>query len=313
MFLANYRHQAYFLHRIAKENFTFGNIIRYSTILLPITMMNSKSLLIFSLMLLSLTSFGQNPENIDSYLQKRTPEPFLFSVTTLTQEDLKWSLDYSASYGERVTGPFGYEGVGQNFAVKGYLGKQFTLYANAALGFSGKDHVTSMQHAEVLHDFIGGKKNIGLRFGIGLGATRDYSNVKSLMSRVALSYDADRWKAGGNLLLEKAFADNRDAIDVITSVGFHYRLAGQFYGGLEAVGEDLEGFWDKEEAEGGAKLLLGPSLNMTSKNSKLFFSLSGGPVFYATQNQVSNTSAIRDLPTQPGMTIRARVVFNLTD
>jgi hypothetical protein len=276
-------------------------------------MMYNKSILLFFTLLFAISSLAQSPEANDILVPKRTPEPFLFSVTTLTREDLKWSMDYSASYGERVTGPFGYEGIGQNFALKGYLGKQFTLYANAALGFSGKDNVASMQHAEVLHDFVGGRKNLGLRLGAGVGATRDYSNVKSLMTRITLSYDATCWKAGGNLLLEKAFGNNRDAIDVITSFGFHYRLRGNLYGGFETVGEDLEGFWDPEEAEGGAKLLLGPSLNMTSKNSKVFFSVSGGPVFYATRNELSNTGAIRDLPSQPGMTIRARVVFNLTE
>ena len=273
----------------------------------------NKTILFLVILLFSFPSFSQTHEANELLVVKRTPEPFLFSVTTLTREDLKWSMDYSASYGERVTGPFGYEGIGQNFALKGYLGKQFTLYANAALGFSGKDNVASMQHAEVLHDFLGGRKNLGLRLGVGVGATRDYSNVKSLMTRIALSYDATSWKAGGNLLLEKAFGNNRDAIDVITSFGFHYRLRNNFYGGFETVGEDLEGFWDPKEAEGGAKLLVGPSLNMTSKNSKVFFSVSGGPVFYATRNELSNTGAIRDLPSQPGMTIRARVVFNLTE
>jgi len=276
-------------------------------------MIYNKAIFLLFALLFAFSCFSQTPEANNIVVTKRTPEPFLFSVTTLTREDLKWSIDYSASYGDRVTGPFGYEGIGQNLALKGYLGRQFTLYANAALGFSGKDKVASMQHAEVLHDFIGGRKNLGLRLGAGVGATRDYSNVKSLMTRIAISYDAMRWKAGGNLLLEKAFGINRDAIDVITSFGFHYRLKGNLYGGFETVGEDLEGFWDPKEAEGGAKLLLGPSLNMTSKNSKVFFSVSGGPVFYATRNELTNTGAIRDLPSQPGMTIRARVVFNLTE
>jgi hypothetical protein len=54
---------------------------------------------------------------------RRTPDPFLFSMTTLTQEDLKWSLNYLSSYGERVDGPFGYDGISQQIGIKGYLGK----------------------------------------------------------------------------------------------------------------------------------------------------------------------------------------------
>lgn len=65
----------------------------------------------------------QNPKEVDLYLVKRTPEPFLFSVTALTPEDLKWSLDYPGSYGERVSGPSGYNGINQQLAVKGYTRK----------------------------------------------------------------------------------------------------------------------------------------------------------------------------------------------
>ncbi len=221
-------------------------------------------------------------------------------------------MDYSGSYGEKVSGPFGYDGIGQQLAVKGYLGKRFTLYANASFGFPGQEQVASAQQAEIIRNFIGGRKMLGLRLGVGVGVRRDYSNVKSLLSRITASYDAPRWKAGGNILFEKALAENRDEIDVITSLGFHYRLFGNLYGGMEAVGEDLEGFWDENEAEGGAKLLVGPSLNMSPKNSRFSFSVSGGPVFYATHSLVTNPEAIRELPSQSGLTVRARIIFNLS-
>lgn len=249
----------------------------------------------------------------DIFTAKRTPEPFLFSVTTLTPGDLKWSFSYAGSYGERVAGPFGYDGINQQFGIKGYLGKRLTLFANAALGFPGEINVTSAQQAEIIRDIIiGGKNNYGLRLGAGAGFRRDYKNVKSVLSRLTFSYEASRWKTGGNILFEKAFGSNRDAVDIITSLGFHYRLVGTLYGGFEAVGEDLEGFWDTEEAEGGAKLMVGPSLNMAPKKSRVSFSLSGGPVIYATQNQVTNPEAIRELPSQAGLIVRARVIFNLS-
>jgi hypothetical protein len=273
--------------------------------------MNNKLFVSLISVIIGVSAIAQNPKENDFYSVKRTPEPFLFSVTTLTPEDFKWSIDYSGSYGERVSGPFGYDGIGQQFAVKGYIGKQITLYANIALGLQS-DNTASAQQVELIRNFLGGKKNQGLSLGVGLGVRRDYTNVKSMLSRVTLNYEATRWKAGGNLLFEKAFANNRDAIDVITSLGFHYRLAGNLYGGIEAVGEDLEGFWDEEEAEGGAKLLVGPSLNMTPQKSRLSFSLSGGPVFYGTQNQRTNPEAIRELPSQSGLMVRARVLFNLS-
>lgn len=274
--------------------------------------MDKKFLAFTIAVMIGVTAIAQTQDKSDLPATKKAPASFLFSETTLTPEDLSWSLDYSTSYGERVAGPFGYEGIGQQLGIKGYLGKRMTLFANAALGIPHNDNVSSAQQAEIIRDFIGGKTKQGLRLGAGLGVSRDYSNVKSLLSRVTVSYDAPRWRAGGNILFEKAFAQNRDKIDVITSLGVHYRLLGSLYGGIETVGEDLEGFWDKEEAEGGAKLLVGPSLNMTTNNSRISFSISGGPVIYATRNQISNPEALRELPSQSGLTLRTKVIFNLS-
>lgn len=271
------------------------------------------------LIFISLISFvfwgptlAQSPNEDADFTVRETPEPFMFSVSTLTPEDLSWSLNYSGSYGDKVAGPFGFDGVAQQFAVKGYLGSRFTLYAHAAFGFAAGENVMSAQQAEVLRDFIGGKRGQGLRLGAGLGIGRDFSNVKNALGRITASYVTGNLKAGGNLLFEKAFSGDRDAIDVITSLGVQYRLLGQLYGGVEAVGEDLEGFWDEEEAEGGAKLLIGPSLNMVPRNSRFSFSLSGGPVFYATHSTVTTPGAIRELPSESGLTVRAKVVFNLS-
>jgi hypothetical protein len=270
------------------------------------------TLSILVLLSAALFSFGQNPEKELFTVSPRTSEPFLYSVTSLTAHDLKWSFDYSGTYGENVPGSLGYEGVSQQFAVKGYLGKQFTLYANASLGFPGENEIASAQQVEVLRNFIGGKKSTGIALGWGIGVRRDFTNVKSILSRGTLSFNTDRWRLNGNALFEKAFASNRDAVDVIFCAGVHYNFAPGFYGGVEAIGEDLEGFWDKEEAEGGAKLLVGPSLNLVPKKSRFSFSVSGGPVFYATQNQMTNPDAIRELPKESGLMIKARVVFNLS-
>lgn len=274
--------------------------------------MTRKILILFVLAIFSLYAEAQSTDRTELYVTNQTAEPFLYSVSALTPHDLAWTFNYSSSYGERVSGPFGYDGVSQQLAVKGYLGSQFTLYAFATVGFPGQNAVASAQQAEIIRNLIGGKKSEGLRVGMGLGFSRDFDDVKSLLSRATVSFDTKRWKAGGNLLFEKAFASNRDAIDIITSLGFHYCLTGNLFAGFEAIGEDLEGFWDPEEAEGGAKLMIGPSVNMAPKKSRFTFSLSGGPVFYATQNEASNPAAMRELPSQAGLTIRARVIFNLS-
>lgn len=241
-------------------------------------------------------------------------QPFLFSINTLTVENPSWNIHYSGSYGERTTGQFGYDGLGQQFGVKGYLGSRFTLYATVAIGFANGGGVTSAEQAEVIRDLIGGKEISGFRLGAGLGLSRDWSNVKSALSRITASFDRTNWRLAANLRFEKAFDKTRDKLDFISSLGYQYRLTKSFYLGFEALGQDLEGFWEEEEAEGGAKLMVGPALNFVPTHSKFSFSLSGGPVFYATRSQVLPSEAIREigsLASGNGYTLRALVNFNL--
>lgn len=241
-------------------------------------------------------------------------QPFLFSVNTLTAQDQKWNVHYSGSYAERAAGQFGYNGLGQQFGVKGYLGSRFTLYATASLGFANGGGTSSAQQAEVIRDFIGGSKSTGFRLGAGLGLSRDWSNVGSAISRITASFDQQRWRLLGNLRFEKAFDKSRDKLDFISALGFQHRIKDGWYLGFEALGQDLEGFWEEDEAEGGAKLMLGPSICLSPSHSKLSFSLSGGPVFYATRSTVIPSEAIREIGTVAsgnGYTIRALVNFNL--
>ncbi|MGI4019945.1 MAG: hypothetical protein ACRYFA_00420 [Janthinobacterium lividum] len=276
--------------------------------------MKKLSFLLSSVLLLSFSlSAQQIPQNTKIPATVNNVQPFLFSVNTLTAAAPAWGLQYSGSYGETALAPFGYNGVDQQLAVKGYLGNRFTLYANAALGFARSDGgVTSAQQAEVLRDVIGGKQLFGPRIGLGFGVSRDFTNVKSIFSRITASFDAASWRFGGNMRFEKAFDRNRDNIDLISSAGFHHRIYKQFFGGVEAVGEDLEGFWEADEAEGGAKLLVGPSINLMPQGSRFSFSLCGGPIFYATKSSVIPSEAVRDLAaSRNGYTVRAQVAFNL--
>ncbi|MFA6275335.1 MAG: hypothetical protein WC622_01200 [Pedobacter sp.] len=274
-----------------------------------------KFLLPAALFLIAGSVMAQKPQTLpETNLQSTiSAQPFLFSINTLTDENPRWNLHYSGSYGEKTQGQFGYNGLGQQFGVKGYLGSRFTLYGTAAIGFAHGGGVTSAQQVEVIRDLIGGKKLTGFRFGAGLGLSRDWSNVKSAISRFTASYDKTNWRLAGNLRFEKAFDNSRDELDFITSLGFQHRIAPALYIGFEAIGQDLEGFWDKDEAEGGAKLMIGPSINLSPTHSKLSFSVAGGPVFYATRSQIIPSEAIREitsLSSGNGYTIRALVNFN---
>ena len=275
--------------------------------------MKIKSFLLILLVLMSFAVMAQRETKFLPIVQERTgnPSPFLYSETTLTSQDQPWSVNYLSSYGERVEGQFGYDGVEQYFSVKGYFANNYTLLARASFGFgNGGEEMVSAQQVEVLRDIVKKENLIGFRLGLGLGVGMDYANTKLLLSRIVLSLKELKWSTTGNIFFEKALASDRDAIDVIMSGGIHYQFSRSFLGGIEAVCEDVEGFWDENEAEGGAKLFIGPTLNYSPFKSRLSFSLSGGPVIYATSNQ-NMSAAVRELPTENGLTVRAKITYNL--
>lgn len=238
------------------------------------------------------------------------PQPFLFTVNTLNPSGRSWSLNYSGGYGERTVTPLGYNGVDQNFTVKGYLGSRVTMLISAGIGFGKDGQVGSLQQAEFLRDFIGGNSPTDLRIGASLGFRREFDNSKVALTRITAAYDKLNWKLGANVRFEKAFATGRDGVDIISSIGVHRKISNQFFGGLEAIGQDLEGFWETDEAEGGARLLIGPSLNYAPVSSRLSFTLCGGPIIYATRS-TSTTAAfpVRELPITNGFTMKFNIGF----
>ena len=238
------------------------------------------------------------------------PQPFLFTINTLNPAARGWSLNYAGGYGQRTVTPLGYDGVDQNIGFKGYLGAKFTLLASMGIGFGANGDVRSLQQAEVLRDFIGGNTPVGLRIGASLGFRREFNNDKIALSRITAAYENMDWRFGANVRFEKAFDKERDDIDIISSIGIHRQISGEFFGGIEAVGQDLEGFWEADEAEGGARLLVGPSLNYAPAASRFSFTLCAGPIIYATRSTPAlDEFAVRELPASNGYTVKFNVGF----
>ncbi len=236
------------------------------------------------------------------------PQPFLFTINALNPESRSWSVNYSGGYGEHTVTPLGYDGVDQNISVKGYLGAKVTMLVSTGIGLGSNGEVKSLQQAEFLRDFIGGNTPMGVRIGGSLGFRREFNSDKVALARLTGAYDNLNWRVGANVRFEKAFATGRDGIDLISSVGVHRKITNQLFGGFEAVGQDLEGFWS-DDAEGGARLLVGPSLNYVPAVSRFSFTLCGGPIIYATRNAVVATYPVRELPTTTGFTMKFNVGF----
>jgi len=115
----------------------------------------------------------------------------------------------------------------------------------------------------------------------GGGIREERDGTRTLIGRVIAGSDVGRGRIQGSLVMERAVTSprlHRDAIDVVTTLGWSRPVSDRLSLGIESIGQDLEGLWNPAEADGGARLLVGPSLQARSKHRTWTASLTAGPV-----------------------------------
>jgi hypothetical protein len=127
-------------------------------------------------------------------------------------------------------------------------------------------------------------------FAAGGGVRQEWDRPPVLIGRVIAGSDVAGGRLQGSLVVERAGPSPiaHDAADVITTVGWSRRVRDGISIGAEGIGQDLEGFWNPKEADGGAKLVVGPSLQARSASGAWAASVTAGPVF----RSVSGTSRL---------------------
>lgn len=122
-----------------------------------------------------------------------------------------------------------------------------------------------------------------ISLGSSLGFRHEYSGANVGLARMVAARTTGGSSLAADALLEHAFAQGRDALDVITTIGASRALTQRVWLGVEAVGSDLEGLVEADEAEGGATVLIGPTLALgVTERWRLL--LGGGAVIRATTN-----------------------------
>jgi hypothetical protein len=236
--------------------------------------------------------------------------PFLYTILPNDVSPGNAFISYDAAYGEKTFEPFGGDKMEQTLGIRTRLGSSFTLLAHAGLTLNNGTS-RSMQHAELLADILSGSDAV-VQLSAGAGMRHEYGGTNVIVARALAGKQFALWNISGNLLLEKPLSSQRDGIDLMTTLGCSYTLSSLFHVGIEAVGQDLEGFWDDEEAEGGATLFAGPTVGLLVPGSNLQITLGGGPIIRATSSP-RISSALRELPavTGNGFVIRTSVSMAL--
>lgn len=225
------------------------------------------------------------------------PEAFAFSESSLG--------DPGAS---RLVG----DGLEQRFGFQARIGKRFTVLASALVPVAEDTRGGTTGRAEVLVDVLArGDGSSGFTIAAGGGAQREPGGVNVLLARAVFDLTRPRFRTTANMVIEKPLADGRDAVDALTSLGVGFRLGPRFDAGLELLAEDLEALWEADEAEGGARMMIGPSLHYRT-SGRLEANLAGGPIFLLRGTR-GGSDALRALGNRSGQdrgyVVRASVSY----
>jgi len=231
-------------------------------------------------------------------LSSAQDRPFVFSLTTATDASApQVRADYEVGMGEQVFHQQATNGPEQHLGLQISLGR-VTFVGHVGMALYGETYQSSQQGEMLVSLFTPGATRTSLAAGGGILHEAGGTNV--LLARLVAAREISVTRLQGSVVFQKPLAAaGRDRVDVITLVGWSARLTPTWSLGVESVGEDLEGFWDQEEAEGGARLLVGPTVHIAPPQKRWQLSIAGGPVFHpATTGRTSD--AIRALPPVTG-------------
>jgi hypothetical protein len=239
---------------------------------------------------------------------------FLYSVSPRSATGASRRFAYAdLGYGERVFDGVGVDRFEQRVGVQAALGERLLLVMSGGLA-STEGHSAGTARAEVLSNLLARDQQRVL--AIGVGAAREYEGAAVALARVVAGFVGARWEAMSNLRLERAVSkdrdgERRDGLDVITTLGVARRVSPALHAGLEAVGEDLEGLVDDEEAEGGAKLMFGPTLRLAPPDSRWNLLVGGGAVVQLSHNAPTSSAAAatRTVPSRGGYLLRSSISY----
>lgn len=218
--------------------------------------------------------------------------PFVFSLTTAAPETkMQVRVDVDLGAGEGAFHRSDASGPEQRIGVQLSTGR-LTVVGRFDIATSETATYDTSQSAEMLVSFA----PRGVLIAAGGGLLHEAGGVDVLLGRVVAARESEFWRLNGNVLFQKPVGvEGRDAVDLLTSIGWARRINPAVSLGLEAIGEDLEGFWEQEEAEGGARLLVGPSVHVAPKGRKWQLTATGGPTFHPSDTG-RTSGALRDLP-----------------
>ena len=213
--------------------------------------------------------------------------PFIYQGIG-SRGDEKAVVEWGTAFGTREINPISERGVEQELRVDVGLTEFMAAELGGGMLLEDNKETRYSFHVEALVNLLN-EHRAGINLGIALGFIRDYRDANIPRVRLIMDKSIGDFRIAFSGLLEFPLASNRDPVDIILSLASSYAIFESFQVGLEAVGEDLEGFWERDEAEGGAKLLGGPTI-WFKPSSDITVKLNVAGVMTVSSGAVSPTS-----------------------
>lgn len=195
-------------------------------------------------------------------LPARAETPYVHQQGVLTGEQTT-AIEAQTTLGTRDLRSLGGRGVEQGLRVRHAILEGTTLEAFG--GTIWQPESTGELRAgsigvEVVQRLLS-QKQLGFDLQLAGGGYRDPTGVFIPRIRGLLGRSWGRLHAQLTGIAEIPLSGQRDSVDVILGAAAAWQLTSLTALGLEFLGEDLEAIWNPAEAEGGARMLAGPSLH----------------------------------------------------
>ncbi len=201
-------------------------------------------------------------------------------------DEMSVRLQYELGYGSRENRNFTQEGVEQGVRARFQPLDRVAVeaFGGVVIAQGGRYEAASGSFELIGRALC--QDGYYVNLDLGAGYIYDYRGDHIPRVRLTLGHSFDKLDVSLMGLLEVPVGSaGRDEMDVMTSLALSYAFMDTFRLGIEAAGEDLEGLVEAEEAEGGAKLLFGPTAGIELPYD-LFIKLNAAAVYAYVNNQV---------------------------
>jgi len=192
------------------------------------------------------------------------------------------TFELESGYGTREARPFGRHGFEQLVRARW----QALSWLAAEVGGGLLAPSSGRARGSVTTELVFGPLNAVDHFldlSVGLGYRFDYDEVHVPYLRLALGRAFGPFHVVLSGIAEIPTGGDRDEVDLILGLAGSYGITSWCRLGFELVAEDIEGYWEREEAEGGAKIVLGPTLAF-AVGDHIDLRLNAGAILAATHS-----------------------------